>query len=42
MPITLQALFAPDRRALQFAIKTLIGGELALQSVTSGGEFWTA
>ncbi|MDR8365526.1 FUSC family protein [Pseudomonas sp. JL3] len=30
MPITLQALFAPDRRALQFAIKTLIGGGLAL------------
>jgi hypothetical protein len=42
VPITLQALFAPDRRALQFAIKTLIDGELALQSVTSGGEFWTA
>ena len=30
MPITLQALFAPDRRALQFAIKTLLGGGLAL------------
>jgi uncharacterized membrane protein YccC len=30
VPITLQALFAPDRRALQFAIKTLIGGGLAL------------
>ncbi|WP_212626731.1 FUSC family protein [Pseudomonas sp. PP3] len=30
MPITLQALFAPDRRALQFAIKTLIGGGVAL------------
>lgn len=30
MPITFQALFAPDRRALQFAIKTLIGGGLAL------------
>ncbi|MBV6824954.1 FUSC family protein [Pseudomonas sp. PD9R] len=30
MPITLQALFAPDRRAVQFAIKTLIGGGLAL------------
>ncbi|UVK97568.1 FUSC family protein [Pseudomonas sp. B21-048] len=30
MPITLQALFALDRRALQFAIKTLIGGGLAL------------
>ncbi|MHC8396432.1 FUSC family protein [Pseudomonas sp. LB3P93] len=30
MLITLQALFAPDRRALQFAIKTLIGGGLAL------------
>jgi uncharacterized membrane protein YccC len=26
----LQALFAPDRRALQFAIKTLIGGGVAL------------
>jgi uncharacterized membrane protein YccC len=30
VPITLQALFVPDRRALQFAIKTLIGGGLAL------------
>jgi len=30
VPITLQALFAPDRRALQFAIKTLLGGGLAL------------
>ncbi|CAI8705326.1 FUSC family protein [Pseudomonas sp. IT-P294] len=30
MPITLQAVFAPDRRALQFAIKTLLGGGLAL------------
>ena len=30
MPITLQALFAPDRRAVQFAIKTLIGGGVAL------------
>ncbi|MHC8365670.1 FUSC family protein [Pseudomonas sp. ZT5P21] len=30
MPINLQALFAPDRRALQFAIKTLLGGGLAL------------
>jgi uncharacterized membrane protein YccC len=30
VPITLQALFAPDRRALQFAIKTLIGGGVAL------------
>ncbi|KAB0487240.1 Uncharacterized membrane protein YccC [Pseudomonas reinekei] len=30
MPITLQALFAPDRRALQFAIKTLVGGGVAL------------
>jgi len=38
--ITLQALFAPDRHALDFAIKTLIGGDLALRSVISGGEFW--
>ncbi|WCM52601.1 FUSC family protein [Pseudomonas sp. WJP1] len=30
MPITLQALFLPDRRAVQFAIKTLIGGGVAL------------
>lgn len=30
MPITLQALFAPDLRAVQFAIKTLIGGGVAL------------
>ncbi|MCJ8204929.1 FUSC family protein [Pseudomonas sp. RGM2987] len=30
MPITLQALFAPDRLALQFAIKTVLGGGLAL------------
>ena len=30
MPITFQALLAPDRRAVQFAIKTLIGGGLAL------------
>ncbi|MGH8387802.1 MAG: FUSC family protein [Pseudomonas sp.] len=30
MPITFQALFAPDRHALQFAIKTLIGGGVAL------------
>ncbi|MEE1925608.1 FUSC family protein [Pseudomonas sp. 148P] len=30
MPITLQALFAPDKLALQFAIKTLLGGGLAL------------
>lgn len=30
MPITLQALFAPDKPALQFAIKTLLGGGLAL------------
>jgi uncharacterized membrane protein YccC len=30
VPITLQAVFAPDRRALQFAIKTLLGGGLAL------------
>lgn len=30
MPITLQALLAPDRRAVQFALKTLLGGGLAL------------
>ncbi len=30
MPITLQALFAPNRLAVQFAIKTLLGGGLAL------------
>ena len=30
MPITFQALFAPDRHAVQFAIKTLIGAGLAL------------
>ncbi|UZE25042.1 FUSC family protein [Pseudomonas sp. B21-056] len=30
MPITLQALFAPDRLAVQFAIKTVLGGGLAL------------
>lgn len=30
MPITLQALFAPDKMAVQFAIKTLLGGGLAL------------
>ena len=30
MPITFRALFAPDRQALQFAIKTLIGGGVAL------------
>ncbi|PRA59187.1 MULTISPECIES: FUSC family protein [Pseudomonas] len=30
MPITLQALLAPDRRALQFALKTVLGGGLAL------------
>ncbi|MGC5701379.1 FUSC family protein [Pseudomonas sp. NFXW11] len=30
MPITLQALLAPSRPALQFAIKTLLGGGLAL------------
>lgn len=30
MPITLQALFAPTRLALKFAIKTLLGGGLAL------------
>ncbi len=30
MPITLQALFVPDKLALQFAIKTLLGGGLAL------------
>ena len=36
MPITFQALFAPDRRAIQFAIKTLIGGGLALWLVQLG------
>nr|WP_178125985.1 FUSC family protein [Pseudomonas sp. Fl5BN2] len=30
VPITLQALLAPNRPALQFAIKTLLGGGLAL------------
>ena len=30
MPITLQALFAPNKLAVQFAIKTLLGGGLAL------------
>ncbi|WP_422777250.1 FUSC family protein [Pseudomonas mediterranea] len=30
MPITFQALFAPDRLAVQFAIKTVLGGGLAL------------
>ncbi|WP_095154954.1 FUSC family protein [Pseudomonas sp. Irchel 3E13] len=30
MPITLQALFAPNTLAVQFAIKTLLGGGLAL------------
>ncbi|WP_133979241.1 FUSC family protein, partial [Pseudomonas inefficax] len=30
MPITLQALFAPSSLALKFAIKTLLGGGLAL------------
>ncbi|MEE1868173.1 FUSC family protein [Pseudomonas auratipiscis] len=30
MPITLQALFAPNKPAVQFAIKTLLGGGLAL------------
>lgn len=30
MPITFQALFAPDRLALQFAIKTVLGAGLAL------------
>ncbi|WP_166358846.1 FUSC family protein [Pseudomonas akapageensis] len=30
MPITLQALLAPNKMALQFAIKTLLGGGLAL------------
>jgi len=30
VPITFQALFAPDRHAVQFAIKTLIGAGLAL------------
>ncbi len=30
VPITLQALLAPNRSALQFAIKTLLGGGLAL------------
>ncbi|CAN1599529.1 FUSC family protein [Pseudomonas mediterranea] len=30
MPITLQAMFAPDRLAVQFAIKTVLGGGLAL------------
>ncbi|MCF4994378.1 fusaric acid resistance protein [Pseudomonas syringae] len=30
MPITFQALFAPDLRAVQFAIKTVLGGGLAL------------
>ncbi|MBV6289534.1 FUSC family protein [Pseudomonas aegrilactucae] len=30
MPITLQALLAPNRLAVQFALKTLLGGGLAL------------
>ena len=30
MPITLQALFAPNKLAVQFAVKTLLGGGLAL------------
>lgn len=30
MPITLQALFAPNKSAVQFAVKTLLGGGLAL------------
>lgn len=30
MPITLQALLAPNRLAVQFAVKTLLGGGLAL------------
>ncbi|AVU74519.1 FUSC family protein [Pseudomonas rhizophila] len=30
MPITFQALFAPDRLAVQFAVKTVLGGGLAL------------
>lgn len=30
MPITLQALFAPSSLALKFAVKTLLGGGLAL------------
>lgn len=30
MPITLQALLAPNMRAVQFALKTLLGGGLAL------------
>ncbi|MCU1732073.1 MULTISPECIES: FUSC family protein [unclassified Pseudomonas] len=30
MPLTLQALFAPNTLAVQFAIKTLLGGGLAL------------
>ena len=30
MPITLQALFAPSSLALKFAIKTVLGGGLAL------------
>jgi len=30
VPITFQALFAPDRLAVQFAIKTVLGGGLAL------------
>lgn len=30
MPITLQALFAPTPLAIKFAIKTLLGGGLAL------------
>ena len=36
MPITLQALLAPNRLAVQFAVKTLLGGGLALWLVQLG------